>query len=118
MRICWRNGMNQSIEQYSVYWVDLNPTKGAEINKIRPCVVISPLEMNENLRTIIIAPVTSRGREGYPTRTKVAVNDIDGWIVLDQIRSIDKTRLCDMIGNLSAEEIMAVKNIIKEMLVD
>jgi mRNA interferase MazF len=110
--------MNQSIEQYSVYWVDLNPTKGAEINKIRPCVVISPLEMNENLRTIIIAPVTSRGREGYPTRSKVAVNNIEGWIVLDQIRSIDKTRLCDMIGKLSVEEIMAVKNIIKEMLVD
>lgn len=110
--------MKQSIDQYSVYWVDLNPTKGAEINKIRPCVVISPLEMNENLRTIIIAPVTSRGREGYPTRSKVAVNDIEGWIVLDQIRSIDKTRLCDMIGNLCTEEIMAVKNIIKEMLVD
>ena len=110
--------MNQSIEQYSVYWVDLNPTKGAEINKIRPCVVISPFEMNENLRTIIIAPVTSRGREGYPTSSKMAVNDIEGWIVLDQIRSIDKSRLCDMIGNLSTEEIMAVKNIIKEMLVD
>ncbi|GAB6173078.1 hypothetical protein JCM15765_25560 [Paradesulfitobacterium aromaticivorans] len=60
--------MNQSIEQYSLYWVDLNPTKGAEINKTRPCVVISPLEMNEHLRTIIIAPVTSRGREGYPAR--------------------------------------------------
>ncbi|HBE80139.1 MAG TPA: transcriptional regulator [Firmicutes bacterium] len=110
--------MNQSIEQYSLYWVDLNPTKGAEINKIRPCVVISPSEMNENLQTIIIAPLTSRGREGYPTRVKVEVNEKEGWIVLDQIRSIDKTRLCDQIGNLKPDEILTVKSIIKEMLVD
>lgn len=110
--------MNQSIEQYSLYWVDLNPTKGAEINKTRPCVVISPVEINENLQTIIIAPITSQGREGYPTRVKITVNDTVGWIILNQIRAIDKTRLCEKIGNLSSEEIFAVKNIIKEMLVD
>ena len=110
--------MNQSIDQYSVYWVELNPTKGAEINKTRPCVVISPFEMNSYLQTVIIAPVTSRGREGYPTRAKISVNDIAGWIVLDQIRAIDKTRLGKKIGDLSAEEIAEVKSIIKEMLVD
>jgi mRNA interferase MazF len=114
----WRLGMRQSIEQYSIYWVDLNPTRGAEINKTRPCVIISPSEMNTHLRTIIIAPVTSKGREGYPTRVKLRVNDVDGWIVLDQIRSIDKTRLCEKIGDLTTEEIIEVKNIIKEMLVD
>jgi mRNA interferase MazF len=110
--------MKQPIEQYSLYWVDLNPTKGAEINKTRPCVVISPPEINNHLQTIIIAPVTSRGREGYPTRIKFAVNDVTGWIVLDQIRAIDKTRVCEKIGDLNVEEIMAVKSIIKEMLVD
>lgn len=110
--------MSQSIEQYSIYWVDLNPTRRAAINKIRPCVIISPSEMNNHLRTIIIAPVTSKGREGYPTRVKLMVNDVDGWIVLDQIRSIDKARLCEKIGNLSTEEIIEVKSIIKEMLVD
>jgi mRNA interferase MazF len=110
--------MSQSIDQYSVFWVDLNPTKGAEKNKTRPCVVISPLEMNNYLRTVIIAPITSRGRDGYPTRAKLAVNNIDGWIVLDQIRAIDKTRLCEQIGDLNVEEIVEVKNIIKEMLVD
>lgn len=110
--------MSQSIEQYSIYWVDLNPTRGAEINKTRPCVIISPSEMNTHLRTIIIAPVTSKGREGYPTRVKMRVNDVDGWIVLDQIRSIDKTRLCEQIGDLTIEEITEVKSIIKEMLVD
>ncbi len=110
--------MSQSIEQYSIYWIDLNPTRGAEINKIRPCVIISPSEMNNHLRTVIIAPVTSKGREGYPTRVKLTVNDVDGWIVLDQIRSIDKARLGEKLGNLSTEEIIEVKSIIKEMLVD
>lgn len=110
--------MTQGIEQYSLYWVDLNPTKGAEINKTRPCVVISPSEMNNHLRTVIIAPLTSRGREGYPTRVKLTLNDVEGWIVLDQIRAIDKTRLCEKVGNLNTEEIIEVKSIIKEMLVD
>lgn len=107
-----------SIEQYTLYLVDLNPTKGAEINKTRPCVVITPSEMNEHLRTVMIAPITSRGREKYPTRIIVAVNDVSGWIVLDQIRSIDKARLCEKIGNLNTKDILNVKSIIKEMLVD
>lgn len=110
--------MNQSIEQYSVYWVDLNPTKGAEINKTRPCVIISPSEMNDHLRTVIITPVTSRGRDNYPTRIKVTVSDVNGWAVLDQIRAIDKTRLCTKVGTLSTEQILQVKSILKEMLID
>jgi len=60
--------MSKLIDQYSVCWVDLSPIQGAEINEIRPCVVISPIEMNHYLRTIIIAPTTTTGREGYPTR--------------------------------------------------
>ena len=110
--------MSERIEQYSVYWVDLNPTKGAEINKTRPCVVISPSEMNKHLQTIIIAPVTSRGREGYPTRLRFKVKTLEGWIVLDQIRAIDRRRLCEKIGDLNATEVQIVKSIIKEMLVD
>ncbi len=110
--------MNPTIEQYSVYWVDLNPTQGAEINKTRPCIIVSPLVMNQHLRTIIIAPITNRSREGYPTRVKILMHEVTGWIVLDQLRAIDKTRLRKKIGDLSMEEILAVKNIIKEMLVD
>ncbi|HWR40699.1 MAG TPA: type II toxin-antitoxin system PemK/MazF family toxin [Patescibacteria group bacterium] len=106
------------INQYAVYWVDLNPTKGAEINKVRPCVIISPVEMNDNLKTVIIAPVTSAGRDGYPTRTSISVGNITGWIVLHQIRAIDKTRLCDLAGQLSDDEISALKSILVEMLVD
>jgi len=110
--------MNQTIEQYSLYWVDLNPTKGAEINKTRPCVVISPLEMNQHLRTVMIAPVTSKGREGYPTRVRLIIGDVDGWIVLDQIRTVDKARLCEKLGAMEAAAILNVKCTIKEMLVD
>ena len=106
------------IDQYSVFWVDLNPTRGAEINKTRPCVIISPVEMNTYLRTIIVAPITSKGRAGYPTRVKITLNNVENWIVLDQIRAIDKARLCDRIGKLTSQEILAVKNVIKEMLVD
>lgn len=109
--------MNQSIEQYSLYWVDLN-TKGAEISKTRPCVVISPSEMNEHLSTVMIAPVTSRGREGYPTRIRTTVGDANGWIELDQIRTIDKARFSEKIGFLNTEDILKVKSTIKEMLVD
>lgn len=106
------------IEQYAVYWVDLNPTKGAEINKMRPCVVISPQEMNEYLQTIIIAPVTNRGRDGYPTRLKLTDNNISGWIVLDQIRAVDKNRLNNKITSLNENDIAAAKAILQEMLVD
>ncbi len=106
------------IDQYSVYWVDLNPTRSAEINKTRPYVVISPPEMNAHLKTILVAPVTSRAREGFPTRLPMTAGDVTGWIVLDQIRAIDKTRLHEKIGALGADEVSTLKSIIKEMLVD
>nr|WP_309446447.1 type II toxin-antitoxin system PemK/MazF family toxin [Desulfosporosinus nitroreducens] len=67
---------------------------------------------------MMIAPVTSRGREAYPTRVRLNVGDVDGWIVLDQIRMVDKARLCDKIGVLEAAAILNVKCTIKEMLVE
>ena len=106
------------INQNSVYWTHLDPTFGAEINKTRPCVVISPVEMNDSLQTIIVAPVTNRCRDGYPTRIKLDVNKVDGWIVLDQIRAIDKNRLSQHIGDLKHEEIKAVKESLREMLIE
>jgi mRNA interferase MazF len=107
-----------TINQYDVYWVDLNPVKGSEISKKRPCVIISPNEINLHLRTVIIAPLTSKGRKGYPTRIRISVEEINGWIVLDQIRAIDKQRLDNKIGILDNKAILKVKSIIKEMLVD
>ncbi|WP_219812035.1 type II toxin-antitoxin system PemK/MazF family toxin [Alkalispirochaeta sphaeroplastigenens] len=109
--------MGMVISQYDVYLVDLDPTKGHEIKKTRPCVVISPNEMNKYIGTVIIAPMTSKSKQ-YPSRTEVFFNQKQGWIVLDQIRTIDKSRLIKRIGRIKKDEILKVKALIKEMLVD
>ena len=105
------------INQYDIFWADLNPTVGHEIKKVRPCVVISPNEMNLNIDTVIIAPMTTRSRN-YPTRIKIDFEKKTGWIVLVQIRATDKIRLKEKAGYLREIEIIKVKNILKEMLVD
>ena len=105
------------IHQYDIFWVDLNPAMGHEIKKVRPCVVLSPDEMNFNINTIIIAPMTTKSRS-YPTRIKIEFGEKTGCIVLDQIRTIDKIRLKEKSGHLKETEILEVKNILKEMLVD
>ena len=84
------------INQYDIFWIDLNPTVGYEIKKIRPCVVLSPNEMNFNIDTVIIAPMTTNSRN-YPTRIKIDFEGKTGWTVLDQIRTIDKIRLKEML---------------------
>ena len=103
--------------QYDVYLVSLDPTIGHEIKKTRPCLILSPEEMNENLQTIIIAPMTTKSHD-YPTRVKVDFQNKTGWIVLDQIRTIDKKRLVKRIGAVDKNTYRKVKAIIKEMLVD
>jgi mRNA interferase MazF len=105
------------IDQYNIVLVNLDPTVGSEIKKTRPCLVISPNEINQNLRTIIIAPMTTKSRN-YPSRVSVKHNQKKGWIVLDQIRTIDKTRVIKTLGKISAKEILETKAIIKEMLID
>jgi mRNA interferase MazF len=105
------------MEQYDIFLTNLDPTIGHEIKKTRPCVLISPDEMNENIETVIIAPMTTKSHE-YPTRVKVSLKGTPGWIVLDQIRAIDKKRIIKKIGALNSKNIEEVKKIIKEMLVD
>ena len=105
------------IKQYQIVLVNLDPTIGSEIKKTRPCVVISPDEMNKFLRTIVIAPMTTNSKK-YPTRVEVKHDNKLGWIVLDQIRSIDKQRIIKELGRLSKPEIKAVKEIIKETYVE
>jgi len=105
------------ISQYEVYLINLDPTVGYKIQKTRPCVVISPDEMNRNIQTVIIAPMTSKSHS-YPTRVKVTFQNKIGWIVLDQIRTVDKVRLVKKFGKISDEAIKKVKAMIKEMLVD
>ena len=109
--------MGMVINQYEVYLVDLDPTKGHEIQKIRPCVVISPNEMNHEIGTVIVAPMTTKSHK-YPTRVELTFDSKKGWIVLDQIRTIDKIRLVKKIGVIEKKEIVQVKQIIQEMLVD
>ena len=104
------------MEQYSICLVNLDPTIGHEIKKTRPCVVISPVEMNQHIATIIIAPMTTKSH-AYPTRVTLSFKGKNGWIVLDQIRTIDKSRIIKKIGKLSPGKIIEVKNIIDEMLV-
>ena len=103
------------INQYSVYWINLDPTTGSEVNKIRPCVIISPNEMNQYLRTVIIAPLTHTLKT-YPTRVICNIKGDNGAIMLDQIRTVDKTRIGNLIAPLQAKEIAEIKSVISEML--
>lgn len=105
------------VKQYQIVLVNLDPTIGSEIQKTRPCVIISPNEMNDYLRTITIAPMTSSSKE-YPTRVKVNHNGQLGWVVLDQIRTIDKVRIIKTYDSLTHSEIRACKRVIQETFVD
>lgn len=102
------------INRFDVFLIDLNPTHGAEINKIRPCLIISPNEMNDYIKTVIIAPMTTKGRL-YPTRVSINFNKKDGQIVLDQIRTVDKSRLIKKIGVININEAQQVIKILQEM---
>ena len=105
------------IRQYEIILVNLDPTIGSEIKKTRPCIVISPDEMNKHLRTVVIAPMTTTSKN-YPTRVKIKHENNLGWIVLDQVRTIDKQRILKNLGRLSKPEIKEVKSILKETFVD
>ena len=104
------------IAQYNIVLVNLNSTLGAEIQKTRPCVVISPHEMNRHLRTLVVAPMTTRSRS-YPTRVPVRHDKKEGWIVVDQIRTIDRKRIIKVLGALSRFEIDRLKEDIREAYV-
>lgn len=105
------------LKQYQIILVNLDPTVGSEIKKTRPCVIISPIEMNKFLNTVIIAPMTSQTKD-YPTRVEVNHDHKKGWVVLDQIRPIDKQRIYKILGVLTKSEKEKVKMTIKELLVD
>jgi len=105
------------LNQYHIILVNLDPTIGSEIKKTRPCTIISPDEMNKYLQTVIIAPMTSQSKH-YPTRIEVKHNNIKGWIVLDQLRTIDKQRILKVLDKLTDKEIAKLKSTIKETFVD
>lgn len=100
--------------RFNVFLVSLDPTIGSEIKKTRPCVIISPNEMNRNISTIIIAPLTSRLRS-YPTRVPCKVAGKQGQIVLDQIRTVDKSRLIKKLDILDKRVQRKVFDVLSEM---
>ena len=102
------------IKRFEVHLVVLDPTMGSEIKKTRPCLVISPDEMNRHISTIIIAPLTTKGRD-YPTRVKCEFEGKEGQIILDQIRTVDKVRLVKKLGKIDKETQLNVLAVLAEM---
>ena len=105
------------MNQYDIVLVNLDPTVGSEIQKTRPCVIVSPNEINHNLQTLVVSPMTATSRK-YPTRVEVKHHGKIGWIAIDQIRTIDKVRVIKTLGTLNKSETREVKSVIKETFVD
>ncbi len=103
--------------QYEIVVVNLDPTIGSEIKKKRPCLIVSPNEMNKYLATVVVCPITSQSKN-YPTRVSFELEGQTNCIVIDQIRTIDKSRVTKTIGHLDNETIECVKAVLKETYVD
>ena len=103
-----------AIDRFDVYLVNLDPTVGSEIRKTRPCLVVSPNEMNHHIRTAIVAPLTTKGRP-YPTRIACRFAGKTGQVVLDQIRTVDQARLTKRLGRLAARTSAHVLDVLQEM---
>lgn len=104
-------------KRFEVFLVNLDPTVGSEIKKMRPCLIISPDEMNAHIATVIVAPMTTKGR-AYPTRVSCKFQGKDGQIVLDQIRTVDKTRLAKKLGTIGAATQKAALAVLAEMFAE
>ncbi|WP_254921288.1 type II toxin-antitoxin system PemK/MazF family toxin [Nodularia sp. NIES-3585] len=105
------------VNRFDVFLVNLDPTIGSEIQKTRPCLVISPNEINHHIATVIVAPMTTKGQI-HPTRVTCQVQGQNRQIVLDQIRTVDKTRLVKLLGQISVEEQKTVLDILAEMFAE
>jgi mRNA interferase MazF len=106
--------MAMEVKRFEVYLVNLDPTVGHEINKSRPCMVISPDELNRYISTVIVAPMTSKGRN-YPTRVPCKFQGKKGQVVIDQIRTVDKTRLMKRLGKMNSETQADVFSVLSEL---
>jgi mRNA interferase MazF len=106
--------MGMDVKRFTVYLINLDPTFGSEIKKTRPCLVISPDEMNRHSSTVIIAPMTTKRRD-YPTRVACIFQNRKGEIVLDQLRTVDKARLVKKSGTISTTTQTRVLEVLQEM---
>ena len=97
-----------------VYLIDLDPTRGSEIRKTRPCLVISPDELNQHLRTVIVAPMTTGG-QAYPWRVRCRFRDRTGFVAIDQLRTVDSDRLVRRLGRLTPATLSTVLTVLQEM---
>ena len=102
------------MKRFDVYLVALDPTRGSEIQKTRPCLIVSPDEMNRHVATVIVAPMTTKGR-AYPTRVPCRFQGKDGEVVLDQIRTVDKARLVRRLGHLDRPTATKVLDTLQEL---
>ena len=109
--------MGLVVKRFDVVLVNLDPTRGSEIRKTRPCVVLSPDEMNRYIATVIVAPMTTKGRK-YPTRVSCHFQGKDGQIVLDQIRTVDKKRVIKTLGHISQDEQKNVLSTLAELFAE
>lgn len=107
----------EQINQYDIVLVNLDPTIGSEMKKTRPCVVLSPNEMNKYLQTIVVAPMTTSSKP-YPTRVEIKHKITKGCIAIDQIRTIDRLRVVKYFETLTEKEIVKVKNVIQATFVE
>ena len=105
------------VKRFDVYLVNLDPTVGSEIKKTRPCLIISPDEMNRWIRTVIVVPMTTKGQP-YPTRVPCEFQGKDGQVVLDQIRTVDKSRLVQKLGRIDKDTQTEVLVTIAEMFAE
>lgn len=112
-----KNLNSLNLDQYDLVLVNLNPTLGSEIAKTRPCVIISPQEMNDHLKTIIVAPITHTDKK-YPTRVRINQVSVQGWVAIDQIRTIDKLRIVENLGKLNYSQVKHIKQVMKETFID
>ena len=106
--------MAMVVNRFDIYLINLDPPIGSEIQKARPCLVISPDEMNRHIRTVIVAPMTTAGKD-YPTRVSCKFKKKKGRIVLDQIRTIDKTRLIKKLGSINPETQVEVISVLQRL---
>ena len=102
------------VKRFDVYLVNLDPTVGHEIRKSRPCLVISPDEMNQHISTVIVAPMTTKGRN-YPTRVPYMFQGKEGQVVMDQIRTVDKVRLVKRLGKIGSKTLANVISVLSEL---
>jgi len=108
-------GLGRVMQRYDIYWVKLDPTIGCEINKIRPCVITSPDELNRHLQTVVVAPLTSTVRGNYPFRLNISVGGKNGQVALDQLRTVDKSRLIKKMGTINDSDAQQLRDILHNM---